>query len=48
MGILKTSIVYILLPVLPNSRITQERMEELLNGIENNDIDIVAFVDKLT
>ena len=34
--------------VVPTGMGTQERIEELLNGIENNNIDIVAFVDKLT
>lgn len=34
--------------VIPNDRVTSETIEELINGIDNNSIDIVAFVDKLT
>lgn len=34
--------------VIPNNRITPETIEELINNIDNNAIDIVAFVDKLT
>lgn len=34
--------------VIPDRNISPEIIEELLNGIDNNNIDIVAFVDKLT
>ena len=34
--------------VIPNDRVTPERIEELINGIDNSSIDIVSFVDKLT
>lgn len=34
--------------IIPDKRITPETIEVLLNGIENNNINIVDFVDKLT
>lgn len=34
--------------IIPDRRITPEIIEELLNGIDNNNINIVDFVDKLT
>lgn len=34
--------------IIPDRRITPETIEELLNGIDNNNINIVDFVDKLT
>lgn len=34
--------------VISSDKVTPERIEELINGIANNTINIVAFVDKLT
>ena len=34
--------------VIPSDKISPKSIEELIAGIDNNSIDIVAFVDKLT